>query len=238
MENRSSGYLVLGICLIISFLLLGYFIKSGIATFKEYQRFVRVKGLSEREVEANRAIWPITFFVAANDLTELYNELDNKSEIIKKFLLRQGFKDHEITIGLPDIVDKLASGYENLRRLAFRYTATQTVTLCTEDVKGVIKGMKKLLEIGKQGLILTNDRYDQNPHFMFTKLNEIKPIMIEEATKNARQVALKFAKDSESKLGKIKMASQGQFSINDRDENTPYIKKVRVVSTVEYYIID
>ena len=73
---------------------------------------------------------------------------------------------------------------------------------------------------------------------MFTKLNDLKPVMIEEATKNARAVAEKFAQDSKSRLGKIKSASQGQFSVEDQDGSTPYIKNVRVVSTVEYYLSD
>jgi hypothetical protein len=98
--------------------------------------------------------------------------------------------------------------------------------------------MKKLFELGKQGIAISGQDYQTKTQFLFTNLNEIKPEMIEEATKNARKVAEKFAKDSDSKLGKIKKARQGQFSINERDSNTPHIKKVRVVSTLEYYLSD
>jgi hypothetical protein len=94
------------------------------------------------------------------------------------------------------------------------------------------------VELGKQGIAISGGDYQSKPVFIFKKLNELKPVMIEEATKNARAVAEKFARDSNSKLGKIKSASQGEFSIEDRDSNTPYIKQVRVVSTVEYYLSD
>jgi hypothetical protein len=98
--------------------------------------------------------------------------------------------------------------------------------------------MEKLFELGKQGIAITGEDYQSKTVFLYTKLNEIKPAMIEEATQNARAVAEKFAQDSKSRLGKIRSASQGQFSIDDRDSNTPYIKKVRVVSTLEYYLSD
>ena len=98
--------------------------------------------------------------------------------------------------------------------------------------------MKNLVELGKQGIAISGQDYNAKTEFLFTKLNEIKPEMVEEATKNAREVAERFAKDSKSRLGKIKRAKQGQFSIKDRDRNTPYIKKVRIVSTVEYYLSD
>lgn len=98
--------------------------------------------------------------------------------------------------------------------------------------------MQKLVELGKLGIAITGETYESKTQFLFTKLTEIKPGMIEEATKNAREAAEKFAQDSKSRLGKIKKASQGQFSIEDRDSNTPHIKKVRVVSTVEYYLTD
>ena len=98
--------------------------------------------------------------------------------------------------------------------------------------------MNKLIELGKKGIIFTGGRYQNTVEYLFTRLNEIKPIMVEEATTKAREVAEKFAKDSNSKLGKIKKARQGQFSINSRDKNNPHIKKVRVVSTIEYYLSD
>jgi hypothetical protein len=98
--------------------------------------------------------------------------------------------------------------------------------------------MERLVDLGKQGIAISGENYQSKTVFEFTKLNDLKPVMIEEATKNARAVAEKFAQDSKSRLGKIKSASQGQFSIEDRDSGTHHIKKVRVVSTVEYYLSD
>jgi len=98
--------------------------------------------------------------------------------------------------------------------------------------------MGKLSVLGKKGIVFTVGNYEAKTEYIFTRLNQVKPQMVEEATRKAREIALKFAADSKSRLGKIKRASQGQFSIKSRDKNNPHIKKVRVVSTVEYYLSD
>ncbi|WP_244927302.1 SIMPL domain-containing protein [Rheinheimera mesophila] len=140
-------------------------------------------------------------------------------------------------MAVPQIVDRQAGFYDpNANQL--RYTASSTVTVYSSNVDLVHQAMAKLLELSKTGIAIAGQDYDSKPEFIFSGLNELKPDMIEEATRNAREVATKFAADSDSKLGKIKMASQGQFSITDRDSNTPYIKKVRVVATVDYYLSD
>jgi hypothetical protein len=135
-------------------------------------------------------------------------------------------------------LDRLAQGYVEPNKIKFRYSAASTITVFTANVDMARKTMKKLVDLAKKGIAIESQDYGTKTEFLFTRLNEIKPEMIEEATKNARDVAEKFAKDSNSVLGKIKQAKQGQFSISDRDSNTPYIKKVRVVSTVEYYLTD
>ncbi|WP_422490326.1 hypothetical protein [Endozoicomonas sp. ALE010] len=98
--------------------------------------------------------------------------------------------------------------------------------------------MGNLSDLGREGIVFTGGHYGSQPEYLFTRLNDVKPEMIEEATRKAREVAEKFASDSQSELGKIKRASQGQFSISDRDRNNPHIKKVRVVATIEYYLSD
>jgi hypothetical protein len=120
----------------------------------------------------------------------------------------------------------------------YRYTATSTVTVYSSDVAAVRKAMQDVISLGQKGVALSGEGYQSQTQFEFTGLAKLKPAMIEEATKNARSVAEKFAEDSDSRLGKIRSAQQGQFSIEDRDSTTPYIKKVRVVSTVEYTIAD
>lgn len=122
--------------------------------------------------------------------------------------------------------------------MAFRFVSTQAVTVYSTDVPVVREAMQGLVELGKQGIVLSGDPYQGSVEYLFSGLNEAKPEMIEEATTRAREVGMKFADDSNSRLGKIRKATQGQFSIQPRDTNNPHIKTVRVVSTVEYYLAD
>jgi len=239
MNNKGIGpSFVLGAFVCTGLVLLGFFMSASITHLKALDRTVKVKGLSEREVQANVAIWPIKFSEADNNLNNLFSTMQQKNTIIVEFLRSQGFKEEEITISAPAIVDRQAQGYIESDRVKYRYSGSSTITIYTDNVDVVRNTMGKLVELGKKGIAISGEDYQSKTDFLFTKLNDIKPAMIEEATRNAREVADKFAKDSKSKLGKIKSASQGQFSIEDRDKNTPYIKKVRVVSTVEYYLSD
>jgi uncharacterized protein len=229
--------LVLGVFIFLGLAVLGYFLGASLIRFKQFERTVTVKGLSEKELPADIAIWPIQFSVASNDLTELYQAIEKDAELITQLLKTVGFEDDEINPSSPGIEDKLARGYEK-SRIEFRYSATQTITVYSEKIEQVRSTMNRLSELGKQGVVLGEVGYMNRPEFLFTRLNDIKPEMVEEATTKAREVARKFAQDSDSKLGKIKRASQGQFSISDRDKNNPHIKKIRVVSTIEYYLTD
>jgi len=135
------------------------------------------------------------------------------------------------------ITDRLAQEYGGNGQVQLRYIATQTVTVYSGKIDQVRASQKNLVELGKKGIAFSGGDFQQT-QYLFTKLNDVKPAMIEEATRKAREVAETFAADSNSKLGKIKGANQGQFSVEDRDSNTPYIKRVRVVSTVDYYLSD
>jgi uncharacterized protein len=231
---------ILGLLLFFGLLGLGYFISSSVLKMKSMERTVEVKGLSEREVQADIAIWPITFNMADNDLVKLSNVIKDKNAEVVKFLKSKGFNESEVSVTAPAIVDKLAREYDSGNNSAFRYTASSTVTVYTHQVEKVKDARSRLGELAKLGIAIGNDMgmNGMGTQYLYSKLNEIKPAMIEQATKNARQTAEKFAKDSGSKLGKIKRASQGTFSIEDRDSSTANIKKVRVVSTVEYYLSD
>ncbi|HHP7234639.1 MAG TPA: SIMPL domain-containing protein [Desulfobacterales bacterium] len=239
MNNRNIvGAFLLGALVCIGLIALGYQLAQGIIHIKSLDRTVTVKGLSEREVPANVAIWPITFQEAGNDLNQLFSTIQNNNERVVRFLENRGFKPEEISVSPPGILDKQAEGYAGTQQIKFRYSGNSTITVYSEKVDDVRKAMNELVELGKQGIAIARSNYQTQTEFLYTKLNEIKPEMIEEATKNAREVAEKFARDSNSRLGKIKTARQGQFSINHRDNNTPHIKNVRVVSTVEYYLSD
>ena len=236
MNAKSAG--LLGILIALGLFLLGSTLAKGIVDVKKLERTVTVKGLAQQEVKADTVIWPIVYLRASNDLTQLYSQLEDDTEQIRSFLLSEGFTQEEISISAPAVNDKVAQNYSGERMPKFRYSATQTITLYTNKVDRARESMKKIASLGKRGITFRINNYDNRIEYIYSKLNEIKPQMLQMATKNARQSAQTFADDSKSKLGQIKKARQGIFSISPRDSNTPYIKKVRVVSTVEYYLVD
>ena len=236
--SSSTGTWVSGLFVFLGLTVLGYLISDAILKFKGFERSVTVKGLSQREYKADIVIWPIQFTVADNELVRLYGAVDDQSRTIKEFLVQNGIASQDITMGVPAITDKSAQQYGGTRKAPFRFTAVQTVTVYSSQIDKVQSVMGALSSLGKKGIVLTGNHYQSQTQYMFTRLNDIKPEMIEEATKKAREVAEKFATDSKSRLGKIKRASQGQFSIRSRDNNNPQIKRIRVVSTIEYYLSD
>ncbi|MFZ7128207.1 MAG: SIMPL domain-containing protein [Desulfobacterales bacterium] len=237
-ENHAKSAFILGLFIFLGLSVLGWFLGSQLIEFKKLERSVTVKGLSEREYPADIALWPIQFVAATNNLTELYSTLESNTVEIVGFLERNGIHSDEITVASPVVTDKLAQSYGDNSRIEFRYSATQTVTVYSPKVDTVRAVIRRLVELGKKGIAFSGGDYHSTTEYIFTRLNDVKPEMIEEATTKAREVAQKFAQDSSSRLGKIRRASQGQFTIEDRDRNTPYVKKVRVVSTVEYYLSD
>ncbi|MGD2098411.1 MAG: SIMPL domain-containing protein [Desulfobacterales bacterium] len=237
-ENNRVSALVLGVFIFLGLTGLGYLLGKSAIQFKEYERSVTVKGLSAREYEADIVIWPVQFTQAGNDLADLYTTIEANTLKIKNFLQKSGISSDDISMASPAITDKSAQQYSANVRPEFRYTATQTVTVYSKRI-GTVRGiMSSLSDLGKEGIVFSGGNYRSEPEYLFTRLNEVKPQMVEEATRKAREVAQKFAEDSRSTLGKIKRASQGQFSIKNRDNNNPHIKKIRVVSTVEYYLSD
>ena len=234
-EQRSA--FILGALLSIGMIAASAIAGRSAIQFKEYERVVSVKGLSEREVPADVAVWPVQFAAANNDLTALYATMEANTKKIIEFLRSAGFSDAEITSAAPAVTDKFAEQYGG-QTVNLRYTAKQTITVYSTNIDAVRTAQRNVAELGKKGIALSGEDYNQKTQFLFTKLNDIKPAMIEEATQKARVVAEQFAADSKSKIGKLKSANQGQFTIEDRDSNTPYLKKVRVVSTVDYYLSD
>lgn len=226
--------LIAGVCVAIGIASVGVSLKAGIDHFVDRDRVVTVKGLAERNVQADYVIWPVTFRVTGNDLSALYEKAQTQSEEIRNFLISQGIKAQDISQGTPSVQDLHADFYGN-NLPPERYRMEMAVSVATTDVDTVLKAMVNQSELIQKGVLFTQNYRTQ---FSFNGLNSIKPEMVEEATKNARSTAQKFAEDSDSELGKIRRASQGQFSIYDRDSNTPYIKCVRVVTTVEYYLKD
>ncbi len=237
MKNKiSSGAIILGVSVIIGLSSLGYLLGNSFIETKKLDRTIVVKGLSEKEVLSDKVVFPISFKVVGNDLKDIYEQLKSDNQKIITFLITNGLNKNEISISSPNIEDKVLYQYEN-NKSTFRYIATQTITIYSPKVEIVYNLNAKIGELVKDDVAISGiNQYEVE--YSYTKLNSIKPKMIEDATKNARDVAEKFAKDSKSSLGKIKRANQGQFAISDRDIHNPQIKKVRVVSTVEYYLVD
>ena len=217
--------------------LLGLFIKQGIDNYSYRDRMVSVRGLAEREVKANSVTWPVVYQCAANDLNTIYTDITAKSNAIVKFLKANGIQESEIEVIAPSVTDNQANPYASTLPLN-RYTVNGVIVVTSSNVDLVTSLVKRQSELLKEGVAVVSGGWDNRITYDYTELNNIKPEMIAEATANAREAAKKFAEDSDSKLGKIKTASQGQFSITDRDSYTPYIKNVRVVSTITYYLED
>jgi hypothetical protein len=237
MINEQKSAFILGAFIFLGMAVAGWLLASSAIRFKEYERVVSVKGLAEREVPADVAVWPIRFVAAGDDLGALYASMESNTREILAFLREAGFTQAEVTTAAPIITDKYAERY-GAPNVNLRYSAQQTITVYSGKIDLVRQSQGTMAELGKKGIAFGGDEYSQRASYLFTKLNEIKPAMIEEATRNARAVAEQFAADSKSRLGKLRSANQGQFSIEDRDSNTPYLKKVRVVSTVDYYLSD
>ena len=235
--NISISTTACGLLVAIGLLLLGVQIKRGLTSISANQRTVTVRGLCEKEVKANKVPWPIVSKEVGNDLPSIYANIENTNAAILKFLKSNGIKDTEISVNAPQVVDMQADRY-NSNPIPFRYNVTNVVVVTSSQVDLVRKLIERQTELLKQGIAIVAGDYQYQTTYEYTDLNTIKPGMIADATKNAREAAMKFAEDSESELGKIKTASQGQFSIEDRDQYTPYIKNVRVVSTIVYFLKD
>lgn len=224
-----------GLAIMVGLIVLGAMLPKAVNEYRSYDRTVNVKGLCEKEVAADKVIWPLMYKVMGDNSQLIYDQTDRNTEAIVEFLKSGGIGDDEITVSVPVISDKYANEYGNNDR-AYRYIATNVVTVCTAKVDEVLSLMSRQSELLKKGIVLAANSWENKVEFKYEGLNDIKPMMIEEATKNARDAAEKFAKDSHSRLGKIKTANQGTITIEDRDSNTPHIKKVRVVSSVTYYL--
>ncbi|MDR9768076.1 SIMPL domain-containing protein [Shewanella baltica] len=236
-KNNILPALLLGGFLCAGLVYVGQTASTALLQMKAMERTVTVKGLAEKEVKANVAIWPINFTEVDNNLPKLYETVQQKTDRVVAFLKEQGFSDSEITISLPSIEDRQAQGYVD-PNVKYRYSAKVNLSVYTSQIDLMLNTRKRMISLVKEGIAIASQEYDNRTEFLFTDLNSVKPVMVQEATQNAREVAEKFAKDSDSRLGKIKTASQGQFTISDRDNSTPYIKQIRIVSTLTYYLND
>ena len=221
----------------IGIIVLGLCVRSGLDSISNKDRKVTVKGLSEREVEADKVTWPILTKELGNDLPLLYTRINATTAKVKAFLKKNGVKDSEISVNAPVVIDLNADQY-SVAKHNYRYNITSTVTVTSRNVKLVRSIISRQGELFKQGVAVVDGGYGNGVVYEYVSFQQIKPKMMQEAIKNAEQTARQFADNSDSKIDKILEAGQGQFSIENRDDNTPYIKKLRVVTTVTYLLKD
>ena len=204
--------------------------------------FVTVKGLAEMNVRADLAVWDLKFVVTGNDLKTAQAQMSGQLGIIMGFLKNMGFRAEEISTGRIETNDLMANPYRNNETNDVRYILTQGVQVRSTNVDNVEKALNSTAILISQGIVFDSQSYGSPVSYIFTKLNDIKPQMLEEATKNAQAAAAEFAKSSNSVVGKIKYANQGVFSILPSEqtagvsEASQIEKKVRVVSTIEYWL--
>lgn len=237
MDKKYISFTSCGLLIGLGLLLLGTQIKKGLNSISDNQRVVTVRGLAEKEVTANKVTWPIVSKEVGNDLPSIYANIESTNNAIISFLKSNGIADTEISVNPPQVLDLQADRYNSISQ-PYRYNVTNVVVVTSSQVEKVNKLIQQQTELLKKGIAIVAGDYQYQTSYEYTDLNSIKPEMIADATTNAREAAKKFADDSDSKLGKIKTASQGQFSIEDRDQYTPYIKRIRVVSTIVYYLKD
>jgi hypothetical protein len=238
--------IIVGCCLIVGLTAAGYFIGRGTARFKSEIRTVTVKGLVEREVNADEAVWTLSLRRAGDDVGEAHRRISKDRDAVLAFLRQQAFTDDEITRQPTRTVDKLAREFGQPQTTErFRFLVTGAIVVRTAKVEQVQKSLGATEELLKAGVILDGEREGSaaNPRYLVSKFNELRPQLLAAATKNARAIAQQFAADSGVSVGKIHSANQGSIQIfgsDGNDESGPYsptstpVKKIRVVSTFEF----
>lgn len=229
MVTRILAAFILG----CGFALSGFFIANGLTDSRQYNRFVEVKGLAERIVKSDEAIWTLNIKLVNNELPALYQAIDDAQAKAKQFLIKQGFKENEISTNPVSVTDNQSVSYNQNQDMP-RYSADTGLTVGTKQVDQVAAAVQKTGDLVQQGIVVTTS----NATYRFNGLNDIKPALLNEATQSAHDAALSFAKNAAASLGYIRRATQGLFTISDAnttyDSGNAIMKKVRVVTTVEY----
>lgn len=214
----------------------GYLLGMGIVTAQTSNRSVVVKGLAEKEVTADLATWSIRFTATGDALDAVQAKVDKDSAAIREFMIAAGFRAEEVSLARLEVTDLLAQTYRGERIGKDRYIVAQTIRVRSVDVARIKATSARVGDLVKLGIVVSDGG---GPFYFFTGLNFVKPEMIAKATRNARVAAARFAKDSGSRVGEIRRASQGVFQILPRDrgngpENRSIEKTVRIVATINY----
>lgn len=248
----SRNFAILGFLLAAGLALAGWILGWEIKETRLSDRYVTVRGLVERQVKADLAIWPVTFQETGDGLEPVTGRAQADKQAILNFFVAQGFSASAVEIGLIQVTDA-QTDQNRSNKPSYRFIVKQTLTLTTTNVDSVATAAQKVPDLLKAGIVLVGENQygpSSGISYIFNGLNAIKPDMITEATRNARSAADRFAADSGSRVGSIRQAEQGVFSITaasaggavnadapfDANEKGSLMKKVRVVTTVEYYL--
>jgi len=261
-QQDSSPLLIpftaLGVLLAIGLIAGGLLLGTRVRDFKRADRYVEVKGLVERTVKSDSATWPISFSEAGDSLPAVFAASEKDKAAVLDFLKTQGFSDSAITLGSISVTDRQTQQYGGNEH-GPRFIVQQTITLNSNDVEKVAAANAKTADLIRAGVVIQSGQSGNGGGgviYKFNGLNALKPDMITEATRNARASADRFAADSGSQVGAIRSANQGVFSISaanagaaadtgddggynaDQQANSSIMKKVRVVSTIDYYLVN
>ncbi len=231
MENtinttKKSKFLLIGLALIIFAILISIAFFFAAKDFSKQGSYVEVKGLSEKIVKADTAIWSMSFEVKSNNIDTLYADIEKNIATIKTFLIEKGFETSEINVAPVNIYQ------DTYKDAAFRYNSNNQISVYTKKVDLAKSSSNETLLLVKRGVVL-NQNYIS---FEFSDLNSIKPDMLAEAIKNARDTASQFAQNSGSSVGSVSRGNQGVFDITDKDPGSPEYKKIRLVSTLRFLL--
>lgn len=230
----------------------GWILGREIRDVRMADRYVSVRGLAERTVKSDLAIWPLPFREAGNDLKATFAKSEQDRQAVLEFLAQQGIAKADITLGQPTVIDTQANEFGTGTH-PNRFIVQQSVSVRSTNVDQVAAAVQQTSQLIARGVVLgAGPNYAPGAagvSYFFTGLNAVKPEMITEATRNARAAAQRFAADAGSQVGTIRQASQGLFTITSADDTSAggegsggdqsggsMMKKVRVVTTVDYYL--
>jgi hypothetical protein len=242
-EPTSRSYIVPAAVLALGLAVAGLTLGAGFRAGRAADRFVTVKGIAERQVEADLALWPLQMVAAENDLSMAQARMDRMVDLTRTFLAEKEIPEDQVTIQSFKVTDAQANPYQGSLG-PNRFIITQTLMVRSEDPHRVLAASQEVGTLVEAGVVLTSGQEygPGGPTFVFTRLNDLKPEMLAEATARALEAAREFATASGSEVGKIRRANQGVFQILPRDaapgqqEGNQLFKTVRVVTTVEYLL--
>lgn len=239
-----SVAVVAALCLAAGMALAGWFVGTSLVESRQPLRTVTVKGLSERAVEADLGFWPVRFVATGATLEAARAGLENSEAAVRAFLTERGFGEDEIQVQNVLVEDRAAGYNAGSTPDEFRFVLTEDLLVTTSRVGELAEASRSVADLLRQGVVFSADAYSAGASFVFTGINDLKSEMLTEATQRAKETAEQFATESGAQVGDIQTANQGVFEIlpaveipNDRPEKQ-IDKKVRVVSTITYFLVD